>query len=162
MTISRMKFEGRDSEGEFASASFDLDTDEFATLMLLVFYMGSADSRVPPALSAIKQLHPQLSNSRDNLRRDGKLRAMRSSASGPYLREEDLPVVRAARSRAARRGLPRSEGRTRALDTTGVQFNDDHSSDYRHQSGGVRRHDTCRRLTLGAAWRGTGAMRSHF
>src|ERR1700704_5605140 len=134
MTISRMKFEGRDSEGEFASTSLDLDTDEFATLMLLIFYMGRADSRVPAAyrLSCSPR---QLTNSRDNLRRDGKLRAMRSSASSPHLRKEDLPVVRAARSRAARRGLPRSEGRTRALDATGFQFSDDHSRDHRHKCG---------------------------
>src|SRR6202171_5570012 len=58
MTISRMKFEGRDSEGEFAPASFDLDTDEFATLMPLVFYMGRVDSRVPAALSAIVHPYP--------------------------------------------------------------------------------------------------------
>jgi hypothetical protein len=44
-----MKFEVRDSEGKFASGSFNLDTGEFATLMLLVFYMGRVDSRVRAA-----------------------------------------------------------------------------------------------------------------
>jgi len=40
-----MKFEGRDSAGEFAAASLDLDEDKFAVLILLVFYMGKVDSR---------------------------------------------------------------------------------------------------------------------
>ena len=39
MTLSRMKFEGRDSEGEAAPASLGLDEDEFVALMILVFYM---------------------------------------------------------------------------------------------------------------------------
>jgi hypothetical protein len=43
--MSRMKFEGRGSVGEFAPASMDLDEDEFAALMLLIFYMGREDSR---------------------------------------------------------------------------------------------------------------------
>jgi len=42
MTMSRMKFEGRDSDGELMAASI---VDEFATLILFVFYMGRADSR---------------------------------------------------------------------------------------------------------------------
>src|ERR1039458_8742686 len=45
MTMSRMKFEGRDSAGEFAAASIDLDEDKFVVLILLVFYMGKVDSR---------------------------------------------------------------------------------------------------------------------
>jgi succinate dehydrogenase hydrophobic anchor subunit len=40
---------------------------------------------------------------------------MRSSASGPQLRQEDLPVVRAARSGAARRRHPLSAGRACAV-----------------------------------------------
>jgi hypothetical protein len=36
MTMSRMKFEGRDSAGEFAAASV---VDEFAALIPFVFYM---------------------------------------------------------------------------------------------------------------------------
>jgi hypothetical protein len=39
ITMSRMKFEGRGSEGEVAPASLDLDEDEFVALMILVFYM---------------------------------------------------------------------------------------------------------------------------
>src|ERR1035438_8754778 len=45
MTMSRMKFEGRDSAGEFVAASIDLDEDKFVVLILLVFYMGKVDSR---------------------------------------------------------------------------------------------------------------------
>src|SRR5208282_3626917 len=35
MTVSRMKFEGRGSEGECAAASLDLDEDKFVVLILL-------------------------------------------------------------------------------------------------------------------------------
>jgi hypothetical protein len=42
ITMSRMKFEGRGSGDEFGPAS---SGDEFAALMLLIFYMGRADSR---------------------------------------------------------------------------------------------------------------------
>src|SRR5208282_3837490 len=45
ITMSRMKFEGRGSEGEFAAASLDLDEDKFVVPILLVFYMGKVDSR---------------------------------------------------------------------------------------------------------------------
>jgi hypothetical protein len=45
MTVSRMKFEGRGSEGEFMAASIDLGEDKFVVLILLVFYMGKVDSR---------------------------------------------------------------------------------------------------------------------
>src|SRR5271170_7922833 len=39
-TVSRIKFEGRDSEGELPPASLPLPSeDEFAALMLYVFYM---------------------------------------------------------------------------------------------------------------------------
>jgi hypothetical protein len=42
-----MKFEGRDSEGELAVDSSDLDLgeDKFVVLILLVFYMCKVDSR---------------------------------------------------------------------------------------------------------------------
>jgi hypothetical protein len=46
MTMSRMKFEGRGSAGEFAAPSLALVEVEFAALMLLIFYMGTVDSRV--------------------------------------------------------------------------------------------------------------------
>src|ERR1035437_7260126 len=39
---------------------------------------------------------PRPSNLRDNLRRDGKMRSMRSSASSSQFRQEALPMVRAA------------------------------------------------------------------
>jgi hypothetical protein len=39
MTVSRIKFEGRDSEGAFVPASLGLDEYEFAALMLFLFYM---------------------------------------------------------------------------------------------------------------------------
>jgi hypothetical protein len=39
ITMSRMKFEARGSEGEAAAASLDLDEDELVALMILVFYM---------------------------------------------------------------------------------------------------------------------------
>src|ERR1700681_4341054 len=42
ITMSRMKFEVRDSEGKFASGSFNLDTGEFATLMLLSILYGKS------------------------------------------------------------------------------------------------------------------------
>src|ERR1039458_7350086 len=47
MIWSRMKFEGRGSDGEFAPPSF--------TLIPFVFYMGRADSRVLAGLSAVVQ-----------------------------------------------------------------------------------------------------------
>src|SRR5260370_36618207 len=102
ITVSRMKFEGRGSEGEFAPASLGLDKDEFATLILLsILYANSGFAGVRRSLGC-RSAPPQLTNPRDNLRRDGKLHSMRSSASSPHLRQEDLPVVRAARSCAAR------------------------------------------------------------
>ena len=53
MAWSRTKFEGRDSEDDFAPASLELDEDEFAGLMLLVFYMGRVDSRLLAASRAV-------------------------------------------------------------------------------------------------------------
>ena len=44
--MSRMKFEGRGSEGKFAAASLYLDEDEFVASIISVFYMGRVDSRL--------------------------------------------------------------------------------------------------------------------
>jgi hypothetical protein len=45
ITMSRMKFEGRDSKGEFPADSSDLDEVELVVLILLTFYMGKVNSR---------------------------------------------------------------------------------------------------------------------
>src|SRR5271155_2166847 len=103
MTMSRMKFEGRGSDGELMAASI---VDEFATLILFVFYMGRGDSR---RLSAIgERIHviicverlravPAITGGgRRSSILHGKLHSVRSSAPSSHLRQEDLSVVRAA------------------------------------------------------------------
>jgi len=111
-----MKFEGRDSEGEFAAASLDLDEDKFVALILPVFYMRKVDSRrldasqrrderPRPSSSlaaslAVGRGRPALhwkspwAGTASNFH--GKLRAMRSSTSSAQLRQEALPMVCAA------------------------------------------------------------------
>jgi hypothetical protein len=80
--------------------------DEFATLILFVFYMGRADSRRLSAtgegihvIICVEKLRavPAITGGgwRSSIL-NGKLHSVRSSASCPYLRKEDLPVVRAA------------------------------------------------------------------
>jgi hypothetical protein len=54
-----MKFEGRDSGGGFSPGSFD--EDEFAAFMLLLFYMGKMDSRLPAASLWISICTPDVS-----------------------------------------------------------------------------------------------------
>jgi hypothetical protein len=39
MTVSRMKLDGRGSEGELVSDSSDFDDDKFAVFMFFLFYM---------------------------------------------------------------------------------------------------------------------------